>query len=181
MHFPSPNSAHFPKSSNRILMPRSNHLANILVAAVVSCAFACADDTSPTPSGADAAPTGPLSSLETKTVGGVTTFAQPIQFRSLVTETLEECEQIQAESTVFNCYQTLNLCPSGYAMIILTDIANAGTYAIEAETLETSWESGDAGSALSFIVGENSLRRPGSDRDWLVYDSEFVGRDCEGR
>jgi hypothetical protein len=156
-------------------------LANILVAAVASCALGCADDTSPTSSGADAAPTGPLSSLATKTVDGVTTFAEPIQFRSLVTETLEECEQIQQESTVFNCYQILNLCPSGYAMIVLTDIANSGTYAIEAETLETSWEPGDAGSALSFVFDENSLRRPGIDRDWLIFDSEFVGRDCEGR
>lgn len=51
--------------------------------------------------------------------------------------TIEACAAAQPDPTFFaNCWQTLVLCPSGAATMLLTDIVEDGVYTVDGRDLE---------------------------------------------
>lgn len=52
-----------------------------------------------------------------------------------------------------NCYQMAWFCPSGLAEVIVTDIVNSGSYAIDGETVAIDWTaSGDLPADFDFTI-----------------------------
>ncbi len=71
-------------------------------------------------------------------------------------ETDEACHEVQ-KSTFVNCVQWMNFDNEGRAEVVVTDIANSGTYQIEGEqiTVELLEGSGDVSGSVSFTFALN--------------------------
>jgi hypothetical protein len=83
-----------------------------------------------------------------------TTFGEPRTYRRLAGNftTEAECVAYQQQQPIFNCWQTLDLCPDGDAFLIVTDIVNVGTYEVGDAVISTTFESGDVPELVDFAI-----------------------------
>jgi hypothetical protein len=81
-------------------------------------------------------------------------FSEPRVYANPLFDTPEECDDLLAQGV--NCWQVVDFCPSGEATIILTDIINAGTYAVDDATVTTEWDVGDAPASIVFTLDANA-------------------------
>jgi len=76
-----------------------------------------------------------------------------------------------------NCYQMAYFCPSGEATVIVTDIANRGTYSIDGDDLQIDWSGAvDVPHPFGFTIAddESLIDTTGSTWTWDV-QFEVVG------
>ncbi len=68
-------------------------------------------------------------------------------------ESYEDCLAAQDPESFLNCYQEVNFCPDGSAIIIVTDIQERGVYVLGDGYIDASWpEPFDAPPELRFDI-----------------------------
>jgi hypothetical protein len=84
--------------------------------------------------------------------------------------TLEECLAAQPPDFFYNCYQEVDFCPDGTAVIILTDVQEAGTYVPGDHYIDASWADAlDAPDRIRFdVVSADHLIDDIVGWDWLL-------------
>lgn len=90
-------------------------------------------------------------------------FAEPRSYRYSYFASEAECEAQQPTDFHVNCDAVLQLCPDGGSMLMVTDIANPGTYELIDGVLHTTWPGGDVPSVVTFALGDNDAL---SDNVW---------------
>jgi hypothetical protein len=90
--------------------------------------------------------------------------------------TLEACLAAQDPDFFINCYQEVDFCPDGSAVLILTDIVWSGTYAVGDGYIDTSWpDTSEGPDALRFdIVSPRHLTDEVVQWDWLLAEDASV-------
>lgn len=81
-------------------------------------------------------------------------------------ETAADCEAAQPDpgGLYVNCWQTLTLCPSGRAELLVTDIVNGGRYRVDGDVLRVTFsDPSEVGPAATF--------RLSADRQSAVYEA----------
>lgn len=70
----------------------------------------------------------------------------------------EECDLMQQNSVVFNCFQFVSFESNAEAFIVFTDIANKASYTINSNTLILTLESADVAveSPMIFNINEDA-------------------------
>jgi hypothetical protein len=80
-----------------------------------------------------------------------------------------DCDDALANGV--NCAMWLSFCPDGSAEIILTDIVNPGTYTLDTDGIDTSWEAGDAPAQMRFDWQGDDLVEETSGLVWTETDA----------
>jgi len=94
-------------------------------------------------------------------------------------ETEAECAAAQPDPDAYvNCWQTLTLCPSGRAELLVTDIINSGRYEAQGSTLSLFFNEGSTEVGPSATFGLADDRRSAvfsvtGDR-WTLWDRHDV-------
>lgn len=103
-------------------------------------------------------------------------------------ETEAECAAAQPDPDFYvNCWQTLLLCPSGRADLLVTDILTEGRYEVEGSTLSVTFDDGvsEVGPTATFELADDRRSAVFSytgDR-WTLWDADdvrmrYAERDC---
>jgi hypothetical protein len=91
-------------------------------------------------------------------------------------QTYEECLEAQSPDFFINCYQTVDFCPDGSAVLILTDAEEPGSYVVNDDVIETSWPDAlEAPESLRFdVVSPRHLVDETAQWDWLLANDQTV-------
>jgi len=105
-------------------------------------------------------------------------FSQHRLYQHLIEpfHTLEECLAAQNPDFFVNCYQEVDFCPDGSAIIIVTDIQEPGSYVVGDGVIETYWpDAVEAPAELGFKpVSPQHLVDDIKNWDWLLAEDERI-------
>ena len=140
-----------------------------LFAIVLVSAFAagCGDE-EPKAAGADAAPGGADAAAPDAAAAAAA--------HGLYEHRLPDC----VSDGLTNCAPSIELCPDGSATMLVTDIANGGTYTVEGDEITARFEVGDVPDVIVFTRSDDAgtLVDDWLEWEWLrVEDPEFSGCD----
>ena len=141
---------------------------SFLVIVFASVLAAGCGDGEPEIAGADAAPAGADASPPDA--------AAASSVHGLYEHQLPDC----VSDGLVNCAPSIELCPDGSATMLVTDIANGGTYTEEGDAITARFEAGDVPDVIVFTRSDGGgvLVDDWLEWEWLrVEDPAFSG--CE--